>query len=59
VYLCLDAKSAKKMNYELSFQERAKLGMEQLSKQPPVTLAMAANKPKISNPKANPGTRNK
>ncbi len=29
------------MKSELSFQERAKLGMEQLSKQPPITLAMA------------------
>ncbi|MFN3999976.1 hypothetical protein [Algoriphagus sp.] len=29
------------MKSELSFYERAKLGMEQLSKQPPVTLAMA------------------
>jgi hypothetical protein len=29
------------MNYTLSFQERAKLGLEQLSKQLPVTLTMA------------------
>ncbi len=29
------------MKSELSFQERAKLGMEQLSKQPPVTLEKA------------------
>lgn len=29
------------MNYTLSFQERIKLGLEQLSKQSPVTLAMA------------------
>lgn len=29
------------MNYTISFQERAKLGMEQLSKQSPVTLEMA------------------
>lgn len=29
------------MNYTMSFQERAKLGFEQLSKQSPVTLAMA------------------
>lgn len=29
------------MNYTISFQERAKLGLEQLSKQSPVTLAMA------------------
>ena len=26
------------MNYTISFQERAKLGLEQLSKQSPVTL---------------------
>ena len=30
-----------KMNYELSFQERARLGMEILSRQLPVTLKMA------------------
>ncbi|WP_332914572.1 hypothetical protein [Algoriphagus boritolerans] len=42
------------MKSELSFQERAKLGMEQLSKQPPVTLAMARQQAKISNLKANP-----
>lgn len=29
------------MNYKISFQERAKLGMEELSKQSPVTLSMA------------------
>nr|WP_309760020.1 hypothetical protein [Flavobacterium sp.] len=29
------------MNYTMSFQERAKLGMEQLSNQSPVTLTMA------------------
>lgn len=29
------------MNYTMSFQERARLGLEQLSKQSPVTLAMA------------------
>lgn len=29
------------MNYNLSFQERAKLSMEQLSKQQPVTLEEA------------------
>lgn len=29
------------MNYKMSFQERAKLGLEQLSKQSPVTLKMA------------------
>lgn len=29
------------MNYTISFQERAKLGLEQLSKQLPVTLTMA------------------
>jgi len=29
------------MNYNVSFQERAKLGMEQLSKQQPVTLKEA------------------
>ena len=29
------------MNSTMSFQERAKLGMEQLSKQSPVTLMMA------------------
>ncbi|MFM2213498.1 MAG: hypothetical protein RL427_761 [Bacteroidota bacterium] len=29
------------MNYMMSFQERAKLGLEKLSKQSPVTLAMA------------------
>ena len=29
------------MNYNLSFQERVKLALEQLSKQPPVTLAKA------------------
>lgn len=29
------------MNYNLSFQERAKLGMEMLSKQSPVTLEEA------------------
>lgn len=29
------------MNYTISFQERARLGLEQLSSQSPVTLAMA------------------
>ena len=29
------------MDYTISFQERVKLGMEQLSKQSPVTLSMA------------------
>jgi hypothetical protein len=29
------------MNYKISFQERAKLGMEVLSKQSPVTLEKA------------------
>ena len=29
------------MNYTMSFKERAKLGLEQLSKQSPVTLKMA------------------
>jgi hypothetical protein len=29
------------MNYTISFQERAKLGSEQLSNQSPVNLAMA------------------
>ena len=29
------------MNYKISFQERAKLGLEELSKQLPVTLMMA------------------
>lgn len=29
------------MNYKISFQERAKLGMEMLSKQKPVTLEEA------------------
>ena len=29
------------MNYKMSFKERAKLGLEQLSKQLPVTLIMA------------------
>ncbi len=29
------------MNYKISFQERVKLGMEQLFNQSPVTLAMA------------------
>jgi hypothetical protein len=29
------------MNYKISFQERAKLSMEQISKQPPVTLEEA------------------
>jgi hypothetical protein len=29
------------MSYAMSFQERAKLGMEQLSKQPPVSLKEA------------------
>ena len=31
------------MNYKMSFQERAKLGMEQLSKQSQITLEMARN----------------
>lgn len=31
------------MNYRISFQERAKLGMEELSSQSPVTLTMARN----------------
>lgn len=34
------------MNYEMSFQERAKLAMELLSKQSPVTLTMARNQAK-------------
>jgi len=29
------------MNYTLSFEERSKSGLEQLSKQSPVTLALA------------------
>ncbi|MBW4362548.1 hypothetical protein [Flavobacterium taihuense] len=29
------------MNYKISFHERAKLSMEQISKQPPVTLEEA------------------
>ncbi|WP_396174550.1 hypothetical protein [Flavobacterium sp.] len=29
------------MNYTMSFRERAKLGLEQLSNQSPVTLTMA------------------
>jgi len=29
------------MNYTMSFQERARLGLEQLSKQSPITLKMA------------------
>lgn len=29
------------MNYAMSFQERARLGLEQLSRQLPVTLQMA------------------
>jgi hypothetical protein len=29
------------MNYKISFQERAKLNLENLSKQPPVTLKEA------------------
>jgi hypothetical protein len=29
------------MNYKISFQERAKLSLEQLSKQPPITLEEA------------------
>lgn len=32
------------MNYTISFQERAKLGLEQLSKLSPVTLTMASGK---------------
>jgi len=32
------------MNYTISFQERVKLAMEQLSKQSPVTLENAKNK---------------
>jgi hypothetical protein len=32
-----------KMNYAISFQERAKLAMDLLSKQSPVTLTMARN----------------
>lgn len=31
------------MNYTISFQEKAKLSLEQLSKQSPVTLEMARN----------------
>ena len=31
------------MNYIIPFQERAKLSLEQLSKQSPVTLEMARN----------------
>jgi hypothetical protein len=30
------------MNYKISFQERAKLSMEQISKQSPVTLEIAS-----------------
>lgn len=29
------------MNYKISFKERAKIAMEQLAKQPPVTLEQA------------------
>lgn len=29
------------MNYKISFKERAKIAMEQLAKQPPVTLEKA------------------
>ena len=35
------------MNYTMSFQERAKLGLEQLSKQLPVTLTMARKQAKL------------
>lgn len=31
------------MSYTMSFQERAKLGLEQLSNQSPVTLTIAKN----------------
>ncbi len=31
------------MNFTISFKERARLGLEQLSKQLPVTLEMARN----------------
>jgi hypothetical protein len=35
------------MNYTISFQERAKLGLEQLSKQLPVTLTMASKQARL------------
>jgi len=35
------------MNYKISFQERAKLGMEMLSKQSPVTLEEARAQVKL------------
>lgn len=36
-----------KMKYSISFQERAKLGLEQLSKQSPVTLKMAIHQVQV------------
>tara|TARA_R110000868_G_scaffold76573_5_gene220156 strand:- start:3076 stop:3288 length:213 start_codon:yes stop_codon:yes gene_type:complete len=35
-----------KMNTQLTFEERAKLGMSELSKQPPVTLEFAIQQAK-------------
>lgn len=41
------------MNYNITFQERAKLAAEQLSKQLPVTLEMALKQVKMLKSKSN------
>ncbi|MFM2231052.1 MAG: hypothetical protein RL607_2310 [Bacteroidota bacterium] len=43
----------------MSFQERAKLGMEQLSKQLPVTLTMARNQAQLLKAKSNSKNKKK
>ena len=45
------------MNYTLSFQERAKLGLEQLSKQLPVTLTMARKQAQLLKTKSSTETK--
>jgi hypothetical protein len=47
------------MNYTISFQERVKLGLEQLSKQSPVTLEMARQQALNLKSQSKSGNKNK
>jgi hypothetical protein len=42
-FIPLQSNKIIKMHYKISFQERARLALELLSKQPPVTLTLARN----------------
>ncbi len=50
-------KIIKGMNYAISFQERVRLGLEQLSKQSPVTLTMARKQVQQLKNSSKSGTR--